>query len=197
MRFRAGCYPMGCRADKSETGRAFQGKLMFKDHDESRADWPLLQNGAVNLFWRKSVFQDARSQLSDLGYEIAEIEYQTPETFRSALSEALKWKEQFGYEPWGGGLDALADGVGGFPFPQSKSAAICIENYDLFAKDQPEIALAVLDIVEAQSRNHLLVGCRLIALIQTNDASLEFGPLGCRSATWNRREWLWKDRGLA
>lgn len=45
----------------------------FEEDLNSRADWALLQNGAVNLFWQMDVLDEAQQALSELDYDIARI----------------------------------------------------------------------------------------------------------------------------
>jgi hypothetical protein len=108
----------------------------------------------------------------------------------------LRWKEQFGYEPWTGNLNALNDGMRDYPFgPSGRSALVLVGFHHLVAKSE-ELAQAVLDIFESAARNHLLLGKLLIALVQTDDPHYFCSGLGCRSANWNPREWLEAKRGL-
>jgi len=46
------------------------------------------------------------------------------------------------------------------------------------------------DRLEYQARNHLVAGRRLVALVQTVDASFSADGLGKRDATWTAAEWM-------
>jgi hypothetical protein len=171
---------------------------MFKDEaDFDRPDFRLLQNGAVNLFWRPEVLSEARQALSSLDYEIAEVSccVEVP-SFEAQMSRALRWKEQFGYEPWTGNLDALNDGMRYLPFgPSGRSALVLIGFHRLVAADSNR-AHSILDIIESAARDHLLWGNTLIALVQTDDARYSYPPIGCRRVNWNPAEWQDASRGL-
>jgi hypothetical protein len=171
--------------------------MFVSSTDFERADWPLLKNGSINLFISESILEEAKNQLRALEYEVADVSYDSVEGFRLAMTNILQWQDQFGYSPWNGNLDALVDAFVSFPFPPSKAAAICVTNYDKLNRDDAGLARVFLDIIEYQSRNYLLRGCRLIALIQTNDPSLFIENLGARSTHWNQKELFLKDRGLA
>jgi len=136
-----------------------------------RADWPFLHFGAINLFWRREHYEAARASLRDFDYEIISLDCRDEDTFRINLSKALR-------------------------FGPSKRLALCIENYDRLVKSAPELAHALLDIVELTARNHLVDGCRLVALIQTHDPGFEAHDLGARSARWNLKEQFRSSRGL-
>ncbi|WP_162245690.1 barstar family protein [Brevundimonas sp. Root1279] len=172
--------------------------MMFtSEADFERADWPLLQNGAVNLFWKPEILADARGELAGLDYEISEVSCgaEVP-SFEVQLSNALKWQEQFGYEPWTGNLDALNDGLRYYPFgPSGRSALVLTGFHHLVAADS-ERAHVILDIIETAARDHLLNAKLLIALVQTDDPGYSCPDIGGRNASWNGREWLNANRGL-
>jgi hypothetical protein len=170
--------------------------MFTSDADFQRAYWPLLQNGAVNLFWRPAILAEALDNLSKLGYEIGEVSCRSG---RSSLykqfSRILHWKEQFGYYPWSGDLNALSDGLSDYPFGSAGRSALVLDGFHLLANEDSEYAHAVLDIIESRARDHLLTGKILICLVQTDDNHYECPHIGCRHANWNRREWFWSERG--
>ncbi len=98
-----------------------------------------------------------------------------------------------GYDEWTGNLDALNDAFG---MDFDGGLVLCFLRYDLLNAAKPEFAQGVLDIIESNSRDHLLLGRRLLALVQSDDPRIRFEPLGARAAHWNRREWFDKNRGL-
>lgn len=167
---------------------------MFSEDNLDRLDWPLLQNGPVNLFWRKSLFEAAILDLEALNYRILRIRFANLEDFYRDVSAALKWKEQFGYDRWNGNLDALNDGFSGEPFDSSNDSAFCIEDFNLLVAQDRQCSEDILDIIANQSRSYLQFGKRLIGLIQTSDADFHTEKLGGSSAQWNRAEWLNSSR---
>jgi hypothetical protein len=170
---------------------------MFTDADMNRADWVFLQDGAVTLFWDFAVLGAAKEDLRQLGYEIAEVTCNSgKQSFQTQLSEALHWEEQFGYGPWQGNLNALDDGFRGYPFATVGRSALVLEGFHRLVATDSDFSHGVLDIIERQARNSLLLGKVLICLVQTDDNRYNCPPIGCRSANWNRREWMHADRGL-
>jgi hypothetical protein len=154
---------------------------MFSPEKLNRADWPLLRNGAVNLFSRHENYAAAVAALHGLGYRML-IFARGPEHFIDEISAELKWREQFGYEPWSGNLDAFNDALRGEPFDTVDDSAICIENFQVLAGDDEAFARGLLDIIEQQSRYYLLFGKRLIALVHTQDKGFRCEGLGGRTA---------------
>lgn len=115
---------------------------------------------------------------------------------RTRFSEILQWEEQFGYGPWTGNLDAFEDGMRDFPTDENAKAALILLGFDHHVKRDERAAIALLDILEVQSRNCLLRGTRLLALIQTEDPNFFTPELGGRPAIWNPDEWSNASRGL-
>lgn len=163
----------------------------------NRADWPLLQDGAVSLFWRPEVLDDTRRALDALGYEVSDISGVSGwPHFIEKLSSVLRWQEQFGYAPWTGNLNALNDAMGGYPFGAANQSALIIRDFDILVGEDAEGSQGLLDVLESAARDHLLWGRTLVILIHTNDNRYYSGPIGDRPARWHPREWLNRDRDL-
>lgn len=160
------------------------------------ADIRLLQNGAVHLFWRAEVLDQWCSELAGLGYATHAADCTDQARMRDAISQTLRWQDQFGYGPWTGNLDALNDGMRGFPFGPSQKALLVLRRFDVLVRAEPRFAETMLDIIEYQARNHLLDGNRLLALVQTDDPTFRTPALGGRAAMWNPQEWSDTARGL-
>src|SRR6202041_350727 len=103
----------------------------------------------------------------------------------SELGSGLHWMAQFGYEPWTGNLNALNDGLHNPPFEPANCLALCFEGFHRINAEDRQFANGVLDVIEHQSRNQLLLGRRLLALVQTDDGSFSTQSLGERRALWN------------
>lgn len=170
--------------------------MVFSLDEMDRSDWPLFRSGAVNLYRRAEVFEDAILDLITLRYRILRLRFQTIPQFQNDLSLALNWQEQFGYFPWTGNLDALNDGFRSEPFDSAEDNAVCIENFDALVKSDPTLSFALLDMIACHSRAYLLFGKRLVGLIQTNDPKFSCPGIGKSSAMWNEAEQLDRARGL-
>lgn len=161
---------------------------MFTDADTNRADWLLLQSGAINLFWRKTYYDETKRDLAALGYRILDVPYMSYDQFILDLSEAVG-------SSWDGNLDALNDDLSPFSFIGTNTA-ICISRFQALMSFDARLGLTLLQIIEDQSRCHLLFGQRLIALIQTDDADFRSGATSRVEANWNYREWIDANRGV-
>jgi hypothetical protein len=166
--------------------------ILFRtEMDFQRADWRLLQNGAVNLFRRPEVIAQAQVSLEGLGYRISQVNCRDGQpVFREQMSEALSWREQFCYGLWTGSIDALNDGFSLCSFGENGRAAFVFQGFHRIAAEDAQWAHAVLDAFECSARSHLLSGNFLIGLVQTDDERFCCPPLGGRSPSWNDKEWL-------
>lgn len=171
---------------------------MFDDPtDLNRADWPLLQNGAVNLFWKPDILADAQQALAALDYALPTISCAEGwDSFEEQFSSLLNWEEQFGYPRWNGNLNAFDDGLTDFPFGPSKRCALTLSAFHVLAAEDARASWNILDCLETHARRHLLFGKVLIILVQTDDNRFECTRIRASGANWNRREWLHANRGL-
>jgi hypothetical protein len=168
----------------------------FTEDDTDRLDWQLLQNGAVTLYWRRELFDRDISWLRDHGYSAHIIDCADIARFHAQMTRVLRFKENYGYEPWTGNLDALRDAFSDLVFDSVTGIAFCFTRIDLLAAADRDLARTTLDIIESQSRDYLLFGHRFLAFAQTDDPAIELGSIGARRANWNRSEWLNANRGL-
>ncbi len=163
---------------------------------DQRADWPFIQNGAVTLFLKEKVLDEAVQTMIREGYAVHHIDCGTEAGMMRDFSRALRWNEQFGYEPEQLNLNALNDAVCCEPCEERPRIVLVLNRFAGFLKWGKESAHEVLDIIEYQSRNHLLFGERLLAFVRINDPNFRTEKLGGRPAIWNRAEWFMKSRGI-
>ena len=168
----------------------------FNETEFSELDWHLMQNGAVTLYLKEAILEQDLAWLKTKQYEIETIDCHDLTLFYQQMSLALRFKEQFGYDHWTGNLNALNDALSTRDISPNSGLVLCFRRYDLLASTNPEIAAAVLDFMERNSRDQLLVGRRMIVLVQSSNPSMRYDALGARPANWNRKEWLVKDRTL-
>ncbi len=168
----------------------------FSENDTVRLDWYLLQDGAVTLYWRRELFDRDVSWLQDHGYAVHVVDCAEIAEFRAQMTRILRFKENYGYEPWTGNLDALNDAFRDLDFGSQTGIAFCFSRIDLLTAADRHTAQGMLSMIEWHSRDCLLFGDRLLAIAQSDDAAIHFDPIGARSAMWNREEWLNANRGI-
>lgn len=162
----------------------------------AEADWRFLQNGPTTLFKSQKFLEVAVSSLTVAGYAVHHIDCSRDDKLLRSLSENLRWKHQFGYEPEKLNLDALNDAVSGEPFDSSDRAVIVFNQFQGFWKRDKSTAFRVLDIFASASRDYLIFGKRLLSFVKVSNPKFHIDALGATPANWNSREWLNKDRGL-
>jgi hypothetical protein len=68
---------------------------------------------------------------------------------------------------------------------------IVLGHFDLWDQAKGQV---LIEIIDRASRFHLLLGERIILLIQVDDPNTTFDPIKSVAPIWNRREWFRKDR---
>jgi len=166
----------------------------FSIEDADRLDFELMRDGAVKLFCQCSILNSHLEWLTAQGYRVVSIDCRDKEPFFLQMSAAFEFKKNFGYEDWDGNLDALNDAFRHLDFESVTGLVLHFQAYDLLARADSRLAQGVLDLIECHSRENLLLGRRLLSLVQSNDPKLYFSPVGGRNVLWNRLEWLDSSR---
>ena len=166
----------------------------FTEHDHDRLDWKLFQHGAITLYFRDEFFSEDADWLAQHAYEIHKIDCASSETFQQQMSAALSWNQLFGYEYWNGNLDALNDGFRHLEIPAEGGLAFCFKQFNLIKRENPQWAQGILDVIEWHSHDYMLLGLRLLCLVQSNNPQIAFHPVGARDVQWNPREWFTASR---
>lgn len=166
----------------------------FRGEDYQRLDWALLQNGAVTLYYRIELLDDDIDWLVRHGYRVHQFDcsdWRGEDAFHDAVSSALGFPDYYGRN-----VAALNDCLSDLDIPEETGCALVFRRFDKFAAIDPDFAQWVLEVIQQNSRRLSLWGKRLLALLQSDDPRLAFRPVGACDVTWNRREWLNKNRGL-
>lgn len=167
---------------------------VFEPGDHDRRDLRLLENGCVHRYWRPEVLAAEVDALLALGWAVVEMDasgWGDPAVIHEAWAAALAFPEYYGRN-----LAALDDCLSdvvqrayGFP-PDVEGLALVLDRFDGFVLDDAGAAAAVLEIIDVQARHGLLFGNRMMALVRTDDATLELPALRGRAVGWNPAEWL-------
>jgi len=168
---------------------------IFRNDPEEfqRLDWAILENGAVTLYFRPQVLAADVHWLREHGYRVDTFDC-SAWIGASEMHEALSSQLEFpGY--YGRNLNALNDCLSDIEIPDEGGRVLVFNRYDFFAAKDAQVAWSVLNIMEINSRRLLLLGKRLITLVQSDDPAISFEPVGGHAVMWNRREWLNESRG--
>lgn len=162
--------------------------------ERERLDFQLLQNSPVTLYFRAGLLDEDLDWLVRHGYRVDRLDcagWTASDVVHATLRDALRLP---GYQ--GHSLDAFADSLEGLDVPDDGGRVLVFTRYDVPAAAIPDVARDLLDIIAAESRQHLLHGRRLLALVQTDDPELAFEPVGACVVEWNPKECTNAARGL-
>ena len=167
---------------------------VFSDSSDEwqRLDFNLLQNGSVHLYHRSAVLFEDAEWLKNHDYQLDNFDcskWETEEAMHVDLGSRLGFPDYYGKN-----LDALNDCLRNIAVSDS-GRVLLFHRYDVFTANLPKVAWHVLDIIDRNSWLHLLFGRRLFALVQSDNPSIEFPPIGSRPPMWNPYESINKKRG--
>lgn len=163
-------------------------------------DFNLVQNTFVTMFWRPTLLDQTVEWLRGHLYDVVEFDaaaWGSAVDMYDDFSLALNFPDYFGRN-----LDALNDCMGDvasgdYGWRQDATGlAIVLRAFDTFATMDRATAQTVLDIFASQARSALLIGNRIICLVQSDDPRLAFEPVGAMPVMWNPAESLNSKRGL-
>ena len=152
------------------------------------------------MFWRSSLLDETVRWLRSHAYDVKEFDagwWKSDADMYADMALRLDFPDYFGRN-----LDALNDCMsdvasGDYGWrAETTGLVIVLRGFDAFATVDPRSAQIMLDIFAAQARTAILIGNRVICLVQSNDPQLTFDPVGAMPVMWNDAEWLNANRGL-
>ena len=169
---------------------------------ESRAshddDWDLLTNSPVHLFYREEVLAETVDRLRRRGYHVIEIDtagWRHADDLHSGIARSVGFPEYYGRNP--NALNDCLDDVAFYEYGarrDSTGTVVVLSGFEQFAHSNHDLAGALLDIYAGVARRALLIGHRMLCLVQTNDPDLEFERVGASPVMWNPKEFLRAQR---
>ena len=150
-------------------------------------DERMLLSGSVALYHDRVVLDEDASNLRALGYRVYVLDashWLTTGAFHSGIRLMLEIRGKYIEN-----LDGFIDGLTRIELSDRGRAALVFLHFDVFARQCRMLAQQVLDVIATQSRNFLVDGHRVVALVQSDSPTLEIEPVGATPVTWNEREW--------
>jgi RNAse (barnase) inhibitor barstar len=164
-------------------------------------DFRLVHSTFVTMFWRSSVLDETVGWLRSHSYRVVEFDagsWSSDVDLYDDVALALNFPDYFGRN-----LDALNDcmrdvasGDYGWDADANTGLVIVLRAFDAFTAVDRRTAQNMLDIFAGQARCAILIGHRIICLVQSNDPRLAFDPVAAMPVMWNDAEWLSSKRGL-
>jgi len=163
-------------------------------------DYRLVHNTFVTMFWRTSLLDETVQWLRAHGYDVVEFDaaaWGSPVSMLDDVAAALDFPDHFGRN-----LDALNDcmadvasGEYGWR-AEATGLVMVLKAFDTFTAVDRRAAQIMLDIFAQRARSAILLGNRIICLVQSNDPALTFQPVGSVPVVWNEAESLNSKRGI-
>jgi hypothetical protein len=153
---------------------------------ERPLDDRILMNGAISMYHEHDLLAEDASLLRTLGYRIYVVDasrFMTSGAFHSKIRLMLEVRRR--YEET---LEGFAAALRDLQPSYWGRTVIVFQHFDVFARQCRVLAKQVLDLIEAESRRGLVDGRRLIALLQSDSATLQFEPTSGVVVPWNERE---------
>jgi RNAse (barnase) inhibitor barstar len=159
-----------------------------------RLDLSLLQNSPVALYFRPEVLEEDMARLRGEGYKLDEFDctkWITEADFHAEVATYFAFPDYYGRN-----LNAFNDCIADIEVSAAGGRAIVLRRFDSYSQREPRVAQDILDIMASASWHCLLLGRRLLTIVQSDDPRIAFETVGAHPVMWNPREWLNKNRGL-
>ena len=159
-----------------------------------RLDVQLLQSSAVTLYHKANLLAHDIAALQQFGYRVYTLEaarWPSAADFHGAARRVFAFPDYYTAN-----LASWIDCLGELEVPHEGGVVMQFRHFDAFSRADPQFAHTLLDSIESASRRFLLLGQRLLALVQSDDPRIRFERIGAVPVNWNPREWLDSDRGL-
>ena len=163
-------------------------------------DFRLVHNTFVTMFWRSSLLDETVGWLRSRAYDVVEFDagsWASDADMYNEVALGLDFPDYFGrnLHALNDCMSDVASGDYGWR-PDATGLVIVLRTFDAFAAVDRTTAQVMLDIFADQARRAILIGNRIICLVQSNDPQLTFDQVGATPVTWNDAEWLDTERGL-
>jgi hypothetical protein len=167
---------------------------VFRPDDCNRLDFEILAEGGIALYYQYEVLGEDLAWFALERYEVIQFDEEALDSLESFHFEArLKLGFSEDYEPT---LENLHESLSELPVPEQGGMALVLPGVQRLAADDREGLQALLGVVAELSHEFMLTGQRFLALLQSDDAELDIGPIGPRKVAWNPRERMPWTRGL-
>jgi RNAse (barnase) inhibitor barstar len=162
-------------------------------------DFRLVRDAFGTMFWRSSLLDETIRWLKSHADDVVEFDagsWASDADMYEDVAIGLVFPDYFGRN-----LNALNDCIsdvasGDYGWrPDATGLVIVLRNLDAFATVDRRIAQIMLDIFAEQARRAILIGNRIICLVQSDNPDLKFDPVGATPVTWNDAEWVDSQRG--
>lgn len=160
------------------TGVGSVPAFTFDEAINGQFDYELLRAGGVTVCADPEVLNKFVARLADLGYSVAVSAYDgmSLASFSFSLIEGIPMFSHYEYGP--GNLNSLEGMLRDLEVSQGLGWLFAIRDFDRAFAADPKWAADFLDILQLASYDRLLMGQRLIVLVELRDRSIKLPKLG-------------------
>lgn len=158
-------------------------------------DWYLIRDSPVHLFWQTAMINQTVEWLRSHGYRIFSFDaagWDTETDMHKDLAQGFGFPDQ-PYPNYDGLNDHLTD-VALYQLCADATSAgtvMVISRFNVFVAQCGVFRSHILlDIFANAARMAMLVGHRMLCLLQSDDPDLAIGPVGASPVRWNVKESL-------
>jgi len=165
---------------------------VFRNHPSewNDLDWTILRSGSISVYRRQEYLNSDIDWFQKEHYNVVRFQCSTW-TSEDKMHQDLRDKLGFP-DYYGSNYNALNDCLEEIEMKDT-GLVIVFEHFDQLQNDTRQM---LLNIFDRASRFHLLMGNRMINLLQVDDPGIEFEPIKAYHVHWNNREWNTADRHL-
>lgn len=159
---------------------------VFRNEPEEwqRLDWAILQNGYACLYSRQEFLLIDVMWFRKERYRVIEFDcakWADDQAMNDDLKQKLRFKDTYKSD-----FSSLKESLKELDIT-GKGTVLLLHHFDTVDKETSQI---LLDILARASQYHLLLGERLLTLLQVDNPAVTYEPVGARPVQWNPHEWL-------
>lgn len=155
----------------------------------SKVDWEILINGSISLYCDENILIKDMDWLKNNQYKVIILDFSeilSVEEFHVRIKKVCEFPDYYGEN-----MSALSDCLlHDLEIPYESGCALVLKNFDLFYMKDKEMAHEILERLSEASRQRMLTGERLIALLQSNNPKFTPDTIGAYKISWNRYEFV-------
>ncbi|GIE85591.1 barstar family protein [Actinoplanes regularis] len=172
-----------------------------EEEEQGRIDWDVLHDGGIGAFQAAKALDGAIRSLRERGYGVAEVSglassarpvgaesHPAPaDTLHqpAALLTDLLIQVSMRYCGWSAkNLDALCDTLRYIDFSGVTGWVLVLRDFDRLFEADARWAAGAIDVIAQVSREHLMRGHRLFALLHAEGQTVDLGKIGGFEVWW-------------
>lgn len=159
----------------------------------SRVDWAILIQGSISLYYDENILEKDLDWLKNNEYRVINLDFNTIKStkkFHEIVKKVCEFPDYYGEN-----MSALSDCLmHDLEIPFESGCVLVLKKYNIFYEKEPDFAHDILERLDETSRRRILMGERLIILLQSDNPLFSPNKIGAYNISWNRHEYIEKYR---